>query len=83
MIEVPLAEGLGRTKGVVVNLPTGEKSKMYLERLRDIERQAKDQKGALGRIPRNRTLSDTQMTPNPALQQTRRKRRVAELARWQ
>ena len=44
LIEVLLAEGLARTKGVVVNLPTGEKSKMYLERLRDLERQAKDQK---------------------------------------
>lgn len=44
LIEVLLAEGLARTKGVVVNLPTGEKSKMYLERLRDLERQAKDQR---------------------------------------
>ena len=44
LIEVLLAEGLVRTKGVAVNLPTGEKSKMYLERLRDLERQAKDQK---------------------------------------
>jgi endonuclease YncB( thermonuclease family) len=44
LIEVLLAEGLVRTKGVVANLPTGEKSKVYLERLRDIERQAKDQK---------------------------------------
>jgi endonuclease YncB( thermonuclease family) len=44
LIEVLLAEGLARTKGVVAKLPTGEKSKMYLDRLRDIERQAKDQK---------------------------------------
>ena len=44
LIEVLLAEGLVRTKGVVVNLPTAEKSKMYLERLRDLERQAKDQR---------------------------------------
>lgn len=44
LIEVLLAERLARTKGVVVNLPTGEKSKMYLERLRELERQAKDQK---------------------------------------
>jgi endonuclease YncB( thermonuclease family) len=44
LIEVLLAEGLARTKGVVVNLPTGEKATMYLDRLRDIERQAKDQK---------------------------------------
>ncbi len=44
LIEVLLAEGLARTKGVVVNLPTGEKSKVYLERLRDLERQAKDQR---------------------------------------
>ena len=44
LIEVLLAEGLVRTKGVAVNLPTGEKSKMYLKRLRDLERQAKDQR---------------------------------------
>lgn len=44
LIEVLLAEGLARTKGVVAKLPTGEKPKMYLERLRDIERQTKDQK---------------------------------------
>ena len=44
LIEVLVAEGLARTKGVAVNLPTGENSKKYLEKLRDIERQAKDQK---------------------------------------
>ena len=44
LIEVLLAEGLVRTKGVVANLPTGEKSKVYLARLRGIERQAKDKK---------------------------------------
>ena len=44
LIEVLLAEGWARTKGVVVNLPTGEKSKMYFGRLRDLERQAKDQR---------------------------------------
>ena len=44
LIEVLLAEGLARTKGVAVNLPTGEKSKMYFERLRDLERQAKERK---------------------------------------
>ena len=44
LIEVLLAEGLVRTKGVVVNLPDGEKSKAYLVKLRDLERQAKDQK---------------------------------------
>lgn len=44
LIEVLLAEGLVRTKGIFVNLPTGEKSKAYVEKLRDLERQAKDQK---------------------------------------
>jgi len=44
LIEVLLAEGLVRAKGVTAKLPTGEKSKMYLDKLRDIERQAKDQK---------------------------------------
>ena len=44
LIEILLAEGLVRAKGVVVILPTGEKSKVYLERLRDLERQAREQK---------------------------------------
>jgi len=44
LIEVLVAEGLARTKGVVANLPTGEKSKIYLERLRGLERQAKDKR---------------------------------------
>ncbi len=44
LIEVLLAEGLARTKGVAVNLPTGEKSKMYLEKLRNLERQAKNKR---------------------------------------
>lgn len=44
LIEILLAEGLARTKGVAVNLPTGEKSKIYLEKLRNIERQAKVQR---------------------------------------
>lgn len=44
LIEVLLAEGLARTKGVVANLPTGERSKKYREKLRNIERQAQDQR---------------------------------------
>lgn len=44
LIEILLGEGLARTKGVAVNLPTGEKSKTYLVKLRDLERQARDQK---------------------------------------
>ena len=44
LIEILLAEGLARTKGVVVNLPGGEKSRVYLAKLRDLEHQAKDQR---------------------------------------
>ena len=44
LVEVLVAEGLARTKGVVVALPTGEKSKTYRERLLDLERQAKNQR---------------------------------------
>lgn len=44
LVEVLLTEGLARTKGVAVNLPTGEKSWMYRERLYDLERHARDQK---------------------------------------
>ncbi len=44
LIEVLLSEGLARTKGVVVSLPTGEKSRIYLERLRELERQARNQR---------------------------------------
>lgn len=44
LIEILLAEGLARTKGVAVNLPDGEKSRLYLAKLRDLERQAKDQR---------------------------------------
>ncbi len=44
LIEILLADGLARTKGVVVNLPNGEKSKIYLATLRSIEQKAKLQK---------------------------------------
>lgn len=44
LIEVLVSEGLARTKGVVVNLPTGENSRTYLDKLRALERQARNQR---------------------------------------
>ena len=43
LIEVLLSEGLARTKGVVVNMPKGEKATGYLARLRGLEREARNQ----------------------------------------
>ena len=44
LIEILLSEGLARTKGVVVNLPSGEKATSYLAKLRGLEREAKNQR---------------------------------------
>ena len=44
LIEVLLSEGLARTKGVVVNMPKGEKATGYLARLRGLEREARNQR---------------------------------------
>ena len=44
LAEILVAEGLARTKGVVVNLPSGEKATAYLARLRGLEREAKNQR---------------------------------------
>ena len=44
LAEILVSEGLARTKGVVVNLPNGEKATAYLAKLRGLEREAKNQR---------------------------------------
>ena len=44
LAEILVSEGLARTKGVVVNLPTGEKATAYIAKLRGMEREAKNQR---------------------------------------
>jgi endonuclease YncB( thermonuclease family) len=44
LTEILVSEGLARTKGVVVNLPSGEKATSYLAKLRGLEREAKNQR---------------------------------------
>jgi len=44
LTEILISEGLARTKGVVVNLPNGEKATAYLAKLRGLEREAKNQR---------------------------------------
>ena len=44
LAELLVSKGLARTKGVFVNLPTGEKSKVYVERLHALEREAQQQR---------------------------------------
>jgi endonuclease YncB( thermonuclease family) len=39
-----VSQGLARTKGVMVNLPTGEKAKAYVERLEVLEREARQKR---------------------------------------
>jgi endonuclease YncB( thermonuclease family) len=44
LAELLVSKGLGRTKGVTANLPTGEKSKAYLERLQALEHDAQQRR---------------------------------------
>jgi endonuclease YncB( thermonuclease family) len=44
LAELLVSKGLGRTKGVTANLPTGEKSKAYLERLQALEHDAEQRR---------------------------------------
>lgn len=44
LAEILVSEGLARTKGVVVRLPSGEKATDYLAKLRGLEREAKNQR---------------------------------------
>lgn len=42
--EILISQGLARTKGVAVNLPTGEKSSAHVSKLRNLETQARQQR---------------------------------------
>lgn len=44
LAEVLVSQGLARTKGVSLNLPTGEKAKTYVERLEGLEREARQKR---------------------------------------
>lgn len=44
LVELLVSEGLARTKGVVVKLPSGQKATDYLSKLRGLEREAKNQR---------------------------------------
>ena len=41
LVEILVGEGLARTKGRSINLPTGEKSSQYVQKLRALESDAK------------------------------------------
>jgi endonuclease YncB( thermonuclease family) len=44
LVEILVSEGLARTKGVVVNLPSGERATAYLAKLHGLEREARIQR---------------------------------------
>jgi endonuclease YncB( thermonuclease family) len=44
LVEVLISEGLGRTKGILPNLPTGEKATAYVKRLESLEREARQKR---------------------------------------
>lgn len=44
LAEILAGRGLARTKGVLANLPSGEKSKDYVEKLRGLENEAKEKR---------------------------------------
>jgi endonuclease YncB( thermonuclease family) len=55
LAEILVIQGLARTTGVLVNLPTGEKSTVYVERLEAMEREARQKRrGIWGISPEQR-----------------------------
>jgi endonuclease YncB( thermonuclease family) len=44
LAEILVSRGLARTKGVRANLPSGEKSKEYVEKLEELEREAREKR---------------------------------------
>lgn len=44
LAEILVSRGLARTKGVRANLPSGEKSKVYVEKLEGLEREAREKR---------------------------------------
>jgi endonuclease YncB( thermonuclease family) len=60
LAEVLVGQGLARTKGVFVNLPTGEKAKAYAERLEAMEREARQKRlGVWASAPVQRAETQT------------------------
>jgi endonuclease YncB( thermonuclease family) len=60
LMEVLVSQGLARTKGVIVNLPTGEKAKVYAERLEALEREARQKRlGVWASSPEQRAETPT------------------------
>ncbi len=47
LVEVLINRGLARTRGIFVKLPTGEKGKIYAERLESLEREARQKRVGL------------------------------------
>ncbi len=47
LVEVLINRGLARTRGIFVKLPTGEKGKVYAERLESLEREARQKRVGL------------------------------------
>lgn len=44
LVEMLVSQGFARTKGVSLNLPTGEKAKAYVEKLEQLEREARQKR---------------------------------------
>jgi len=62
--EILISEGLARTKGMAPNLPSGEKAKAYMQRLEDLEAQAREKKlGAWAMSTAPKAESDTKIEP--------------------
>ncbi len=58
LTEVLVSQGLARTKGVIVKLPTGEKAKAYVERLEALEGEARQRRlGIWASSPEQRALT--------------------------
>jgi endonuclease YncB( thermonuclease family) len=58
LAEQLVSQGLARTKGVFVNLPTGEQWKIYVERLQALEREARQKRlGIWASSPEQRAKS--------------------------
>jgi endonuclease YncB( thermonuclease family) len=61
LAEILVSQGLARTKGVIVNLPTGENWKAYVEKLRALESEARQKRlgvwgsAAAEKIPETQT----------------------------
>lgn len=58
LAEALVSQGFARTKGTIVNLPTGEKAKAYREKLEALEREARQKRlGVWARLPEPKTAT--------------------------